>query len=142
MSWTREARLRVVRLIEQSRLFTQCMGGPLTGLPDPANFQSILDIACGPGDWVLDVAFAHPTSEVAGIDISQIMIEYANARMRTQNVSNASFGVMNILKPLEFSDHTFDLVNARFLLASYPGPPGLRYCRNVCAFCDLAVFCA
>ncbi len=105
----------MVRLIHQDRVITQGMGGPLTGLPELAETAQVLDLCCGPGGWVLDVAFAHPEMEVAGIDISRIMIDYANARARTQQLPNASFGVMNILEPLDFSENSFDFVNARFL---------------------------
>src|SRR5581483_6996443 len=50
----------------------------------------------------------------------QTMINYAIARARTQQLPNASFGVMDITKPLDFSDQSFDLVNARFLTAVMP----------------------
>jgi ubiquinone/menaquinone biosynthesis C-methylase UbiE len=107
----------MARLIHQDRMLTQGMGGPLTGLPELSDTAQVLDLCCGPGGWVLDTAFAHPEMEVAGIDISEIMIAYANARARSQQLPNASFGVMNILEPLDFSDNSFDLVNARFIAA-------------------------
>ncbi len=105
----------MARLINLDRFTTQGMGGPLAGLPATVPLDTVLDIACGPGGWVLDVAFVHPESEVMGIDISQTMISYANARARSQGILNASFGVMNILQPLDFGDNCFDLVNMRFL---------------------------
>jgi ubiquinone/menaquinone biosynthesis C-methylase UbiE len=36
--------------------------------------------------------------EVAGIDISREMINYANARAYSQHLHNASFGVQNFLE--------------------------------------------
>jgi ubiquinone/menaquinone biosynthesis C-methylase UbiE len=105
----------MARLIHQDRVITQGMGGPLAGLPELPDTAQVLDLCCGPGGWVLDVAFEHQEMEVAGIDISEMMSAYANARARTQQLPNASFGVMNILEPLDFSDATFDFVNARFL---------------------------
>jgi ubiquinone/menaquinone biosynthesis C-methylase UbiE len=107
----------MARLIHLDRIATQGMGGPLGGLPEPSETAQVLDLCCGPGGWVLDMAFAHPEMEVAGIDISEQMIAYANARARTQQLPNASFGVMSVLEPLDFSDKCFDLVNARFLIA-------------------------
>jgi len=108
----------VARLIDQDRIFTKAMGGPLAGLPDPSTFHTVLDLGCGPGGWVLDVAFAYPHLDVAGVDISQTMINYANARARSQYLTNASFGIMDITKPLDFADNSFSLVNARCLSAS------------------------
>jgi len=101
------------------------MGGVLPEQTDLSGIHRVLDIACGPGGWVLDVAFEHPDIQVVGIDISQTMVEYARVRSKVQKLENASFQVMNALKPLDFPDASFDLVNARtiagFMLpASWP----------------------
>lgn len=112
-----ESSLEIARLINQDRMMTQAMGGPLAGITDPATLQNILDLGSGPGGWVLDMAFACPNAEVEGVDISRPLVDYANARARTQQLSNASFGVMDITGQLEFPDASFDLVNARFLSA-------------------------
>lgn len=108
----------MVRLTEQDRMTTQVMGGPLAGLPRLPVGKNVLDIACGPGGWVLDLAFERPDLEVAGVDISRPMIDYANARARTQHLTNASFGLMNITEPLDFPDASFSFVNARYLGAA------------------------
>ncbi len=75
----------------------------------------ILDIACGPGGWVIEVAGEHPEYEVTGIDIGQPMINYARSLANVRGFANAHFRVMDILNPLDFPDATFDLVNARTL---------------------------
>jgi ubiquinone/menaquinone biosynthesis C-methylase UbiE len=107
------------RLMHQDRTLTRGMGGALSGLSatDISTFKNVLDVGCGPGGWVLDVAFEHPQIEVAGVDISRAMINYANTRASVQKLANASFEVMDITKPLNFSDGAFDMVNARFLFA-------------------------
>jgi SAM-dependent methyltransferase len=113
----------MARLMNLDRMSTHGMGGVFAGLAeaDIAGLHSVLDLACGPGGWVLDVAFKHPRIEVTGVDISQIMMDYARARARTQILSNTSFRVMNINGPLDFADNTFDLINARSLAAAIPG---------------------
>ncbi len=103
----------MARLIEQDRLFTQAMGGIFPEQPDLSHIGSLLDLACGPGSWALDVAFTHPAIEVIGVDKSQTMIEYAQARARSQQRGNASFVVMDITQPLHFADSTIGLINAR-----------------------------
>jgi len=113
-----ESAVEMGRLIDQDRMITAAMGGPLVGLSNLPSQAQILDLGCGPGGWVLDVAYARPTIEVAGVDISQTMVAYANARARTQLLTNASFGVMDIRQPLDFSSASFDLVNARFLVGA------------------------
>lgn len=114
-----ESPSEMARLINLDRMATKAMGGIFSGLSDADldGVQNVLDVACGPGGWVLDVAFEYPDIEVAGVDISRTMIDYANARARTQGLKNASFGVMNITQPLDFSAESFDLINARFLVA-------------------------
>ncbi|HLI88348.1 MAG TPA: methyltransferase domain-containing protein [Ktedonobacteraceae bacterium] len=108
----------MARLIQFDRVTTKAMGGPLAEQPEAtlAQLRNVLDLGCGPGSWVLDVAFALPDCEVAGVDISRTMINYANARARSQKLTNASFGVMDVTQPLDFADNSFDLVNARFLI--------------------------
>ncbi len=110
-----ESPAEMARLINLDRLITRGMGGALANLPS-RSLNQVLDIACGPGGWVLDIAFGLPDAEVAGIDISTTMINYARARASSQWLKNASFEVIDITQPLEFSADTFDLVNARFLL--------------------------
>jgi ubiquinone/menaquinone biosynthesis C-methylase UbiE len=110
----------MARLMHQDRLTTRGMGGVFPERSDFSTIHDILDIACGPGGWVLDVAFEHPTINVMGIDISSIMIEYARAQAWTQGLNNASFRVMDALKPLDFADAAFDLVNVRFIFAFMP----------------------
>jgi ubiquinone/menaquinone biosynthesis C-methylase UbiE len=110
-----ESPAEMARLINLDRFITKGMGGALSGIPSQ-QFNTVLDIACGPGGWTLDTAFALPDTEVAGIDISKTMIDYARARAISQDIKNASFETMDISQPLEFNTGTFDLVNARFLI--------------------------
>ena len=93
------------------------MGGLLAERSnDFSGIHRILDMACGPGGWALEIAYTHPEIEVVGFDISQAMIDYARARARVQGLDNASFRVMDMQKPLDFPDDSFDLVNGRFVL--------------------------
>jgi len=111
-----ESGAEMARLLSQDRFITKGMGGLFSERSnDFSGIQRILDVACGPGGWVLEVAFAHPEIEVVGFDISQAMIDYANAQAQVQGLDNARFQVMNMLKPLDFPDGSFDLVNARFI---------------------------
>jgi ubiquinone/menaquinone biosynthesis C-methylase UbiE len=112
-----ESPTEMARLLNQGRMLTQSMGGPFSGLSDTSSLHNILDLGCGPGEWVLDVAVALPQARVKGVDISRIMIDYANASAQTQQIPNASFRIMDISGPLDFPDASFDLVNARALFA-------------------------
>jgi ubiquinone/menaquinone biosynthesis C-methylase UbiE len=129
-----ESGAEMARLIDQDRLITQGMGGPLPEQSnDFAGLHRILDIGCGPGGWLLDIAFEHPELEVVGIDISRAMTSYAQARAEVQGLKNASFHVMDMLQPLQFPEHFFDLVNSRFVewIPTKAWPTYLRECMRV-----------
>ena len=131
-----ESASETTRLMVQDRQMTRGMGGPFPER-NPADFDKmhdILDIACGSGGWVLDAAFEHPHIQVEGIDTSRTLIEYARARARSQNLTNARFTIMNALQPLEFPDNAFDIVNARMLFAVVPPdkwPALLQECLRI-----------
>src|SRR5947209_557709 len=92
----------MARLINQDRLVTHHMGSLFPQEVDSSTFTSVLDLACGPGGWVLDVAYTFPKLEITGVDISQAMVRYAKARAWSQGLENAYFRAMNILKPFDF----------------------------------------
>jgi ubiquinone/menaquinone biosynthesis C-methylase UbiE len=125
----------MARLMKQDRLFTRGMGGLFPERSgDLTNINDILDIACGSGGWVLDVAHAYSKVQVTGIDMSKLMIKYARAQAKVQWLNNASFKVMNALKPLDFPDGSFDLVNARSIFGFMPTtawPRLLQECMRI-----------
>jgi SAM-dependent methyltransferase len=110
------------RLMLQNSLLQRYMGSPLSMLEAHTPLQRILDLASGPGGWVLDTAFAHPQTTIIGIDRSETNIRYARAQAKAQHRQNAYFQTMDILQPLRFSNNYFDLVHARFLNTFLPTP--------------------
>ncbi len=108
----------MVRLNRQAHLVTREMLG---ALPEPlpvAAWQDVLDLACGPGEWVMQMARAYPhLRQVIGVDKSRRMIAYANAQAEAEEEQRVSFRVMDVTQPLDFPDNSFDLVNGRFLLS-------------------------
>jgi len=125
-----ESAAEMNRLAIQDRLLTREMGGLLPKDSDPTTIHKVLDIACGPGGWVLDLASAYRHMEVIGVDLSEKMVAHANSR----KWPNTSFRIMNVLQPLDFPDNTFDFVNARLLFAFMPKnawPELLQECMRV-----------
>lgn len=128
-----ESGVEMVRLIVQGSLVSK-----RTGLfppdVDPTALPRVLELACGPGNWAVDAAFAYPEMELIGVDISQTMIQYARAQAWSQRLQNVSFRVMNILKPLDFENDTFHFVNACFLtgfMSPEDWPGLLQECKRV-----------
>lgn len=124
----------MARLLDQDRTLTEAMDGLLSEQSSVENFHNVLDIACGPGGWVQEVAFVYPQMQVTGIDISKAMIDYAIMQAQLQHLENAHFKVMDATRPLDFPDASFDLVNARtiagFMLTS-SWPQLLQECRRI-----------
>jgi ubiquinone/menaquinone biosynthesis C-methylase UbiE len=106
----------MVRLIEQGKLFTEAMGGTLPEQQGLLRIHDVLDLACGPGEWGMKLAADFPHMHIAGVDLSQRMINYARIQAEADGL-NASFQVMDITKPLDFGAASFDLVNCRFILS-------------------------
>lgn len=104
------------RLNIQDHLITTSMGGVLPEQEDPIRFQSVLDVGCGTGGWLLETAKVFPSiSRLVGIDISQTMVTFARHQAAKQQVDDrVEFVVMDALRLLKFPDATFDLVNLRF----------------------------
>src|SRR5260221_13993116 len=69
----------MVRLTKQHRIVTRYMGGLFPEEVDLSAVQRVLDFACGPGGWGLDVAFSYPKIGVVVVDVSQALTTYARA---------------------------------------------------------------
>src|ERR1700731_375477 len=124
----------MARLINQGRLTTKGMGGLFPEHSDVSHIREILDIGCGPGEWVLHVASTYPQIRAIGIDISDMMIQYALSQARTLGLTDVEFRRMDVLERLGFSDHFFDLVNARLLIgfmAKTAWPRLMQECMRV-----------
>ncbi len=116
-----DSELELSRLLLQDRLLTKAMGGVWPEQADVTSIRYVLDLACGPGGWVLDIAAAYPEKDVMGIDVSQAMIRYAKAQAHALHLEdNTDFAVMDISNRLDIPDESFDLVNARYLVGVLP----------------------
>jgi ubiquinone/menaquinone biosynthesis C-methylase UbiE len=117
------------RLIKQATMATENMGLFPPSF-DPAGRRNILDIGCGPGEWVLKVAKLLPESQLTGIDISHIMTQYARFSARDQNIHNAQFFVKDTRQPLDFPDASFDIIHSRFLTSFLTPATWLEFLRE------------
>lgn len=105
----------LARLTIQEQMVTTSMGGVLPEQTDISGLRRILDVACGPGGWLISVAREYPTiSHLIGVDISPKMIAYAQKQAQAEQVDDrVQFLVMDVQRPLAFPDAHFDLVNQR-----------------------------
>ncbi|KAL1918003.1 uncharacterized protein VTP21DRAFT_3269 [Calcarisporiella thermophila] len=73
----------------------------------------VLDIGCGPGTWLMEMAADYSNSEFVGVDICDLLREDAAIP------PNCTFSIANILDGLPFEDSSFDFVHHRNMLFSY-----------------------
>ncbi|CAG8536881.1 10678_t:CDS:2 [Ambispora leptoticha] len=77
-----------------------------------SNGARVIDIGCGSGIWILDMAQRYPKSKFVGIDISPIL--------PTENLPpNVKFIQYNVLDGIPCEDSSFDLVHQKFLVGAY-----------------------
>jgi ubiquinone/menaquinone biosynthesis C-methylase UbiE len=111
----RSSEKELTRLYFQDQVINAGMYDFLIKQPVSTNARQVLDVGCGTGGWLIEMAKAHPaTSSLVGVDISQKMIEYAREQAQSEQVSERlEFTVMDALDRLDFPDASFDLVNQR-----------------------------
>ncbi|CAG8662217.1 13414_t:CDS:2, partial [Ambispora leptoticha] len=72
----------------------------------------VIDIGCGTGIWILDMAQQYPNSKFVGIDISPIQ--------PTEGLPpNVKFIQYNVLDGLPYEDSSFDLVHQQFMVLAF-----------------------
>lgn len=114
-----ESAIELARLQQQERLVNEVFD-QFPKQFTPYSGCRVLDLGCGPGGWLLEVAASQPDCTTVGVDISERMIQYARAKAEIQELST-QFRVMDILKfPWDFPDSHFDLVNIRFATGFVP----------------------
>ena len=80
--------------------------------------QKILDVACGTGAQVFELApFA---KEVTGIDVSESMIRKAEQTKEKRNISNVHFRVCDATGNWKFNDNEFDIALITMALHQFP----------------------
>ncbi|KAI8883987.1 S-adenosyl-L-methionine-dependent methyltransferase [Backusella circina FSU 941] len=70
-----------------------------------------LDIGCGPGSFVMDMAVENPKSYFHGIDIAAMF----DSQIK---LDNTEFSLGNVLTGLPFPDSSFDFIHMRFFFAA------------------------
>ncbi len=90
-------------------------------VPFIAADSEILDIGCGPGSLTNDFGSKCPQGSVIGVDISEKVVEIAEASGHRENVS---FAVIDAYH-LPYADNSFDVVHAHQVLQHVNDPVAL-----------------
>src|SRR5579872_4317332 len=75
----------------------------------------VLDVACGSGQWVRDMATWLPGTTIIGLDRQEEVVEQARHLSDIWRLDTTSFLVGDMHHMEAIADNSFDLVHARFL---------------------------
>src|SRR5215475_12868882 len=97
----------------QDKVVTFEMGGVLSEIADPAQLRRVLDVGCGTGGWLMEMARTYPSIEkLIGADISDKILAYATAKAESLGLDKrVQFRTMDALRIVDFRASYFDLVN-------------------------------
>jgi ubiquinone/menaquinone biosynthesis C-methylase UbiE len=105
--------------VDRLRIQGRVVTGAVPLLPygfDVSQPCAILDVACGAGEWAVEVKKRYPHMRVIAGDINPICLRYAQEQARVAGLRDGiEFFSMDIFHPFPFPDNVFDLVNARFV---------------------------
>ena len=92
----------------------------LRGAVTPDSPQNILDIACGTGDFSIEIARKmHPGSHVTSVDISEKMLEIMKDKVLAHNMGNIISIVNADAIILPFPDNFFNLATIAFGIRNF-----------------------
>ena len=89
--------------------------------------QQILDIACGTGDFSLEIAQrTHPGTMITGIDLSEGMLEVMDCKVAEAGLSERIHTQQGNSEAMDFEDNSFDRVTIAGsqpeIFRNLPGP--------------------
>ncbi|MGH2508914.1 MAG: class I SAM-dependent methyltransferase, partial [Ktedonobacteraceae bacterium] len=97
------------RLIKQAPLISE-HAGLLPAQVVPTAGQRVLDVGCGPGEWVLEMARNYPHCQITGVDINPRMVAYGTACAHIRRLPNACFEVADVIQALPFAEASIDVL--------------------------------
>ncbi|MBX5456624.1 MAG: class I SAM-dependent methyltransferase [Thermogemmatispora sp.] len=105
----------IAYLMHLERLLMEGLGSALAEEEIPPDGGRVLDVACGSGSWVLELAFQYPGVEVLGIDSHPELIERARVQAWARNLEHVSFQMVTDVESLALPAASFDLIHGRLL---------------------------
>jgi len=93
--------------------FTTALGGLVSNAVKMQEVSTVLDVGCGEGNWVLDLARQHPRLRVTGIDMNHHALSASTRFAQFHGISNVTFHHMDATASLRFENNMFDLIHMR-----------------------------
>ena len=97
--------------------------------------ENILEIGCGTGATLVQMAATYPTSKFQGVDVSETMLRFAHRRLKFCGLADqVQLSLASPAQPLPFEKHTFDRIYVESVIAIKEGEglvTMLRECHRV-----------
>lgn len=106
-------------------------------LPNQVNLEQVrcaLDVACGSGEWILDMAWQYPQIQFVGLDTNPQRMSYARAVAKVRGVENVNFVVADMLCTQLPAAH-YDLVHGRLLSVLLRPSTNWMLCAELLRLC-------
>ncbi|MEX2545882.1 MAG: class I SAM-dependent methyltransferase [Phycisphaeraceae bacterium] len=88
----------------------------------------VLDLGCGPGAQLMQLASLCPEARFVGVDLSEPMLERARTRARQAGLTNLHWFQADITALDRFGDASFDVIVSSMTLHHLPETRDLRRC--------------
>ncbi len=95
----------------QHRLFYRELGSLFPTMLSPSSISQVLDLSCGPGTWMLEVAQVYPHMYCVGVDQKAALIQSASEDANLIGATNVAFRGVESYAQLPYPDETFDVVH-------------------------------
>ncbi len=110
----------VARQLLVHRYLSEQMGGILPHSLNLSQVQQVLDVACGAGGWVYDIAWQHPSMQVTGVDDRAYFVEQAQRLIASLDNARIVLRDLHHLEGEPLTPGLFDLVHMRLLATDLP----------------------
>ncbi|KAL1406684.1 hypothetical protein Q8F55_008390 [Vanrija albida] len=102
------------RLTLQHKLIVGLFGGllqpPVKEYIESHEHPAVVDVGCGPGDWIKDIKAAYPNAECSATDFAPTFASDPSTPV--------AFEFGNVLKRLPYADGQFDVTHMRMMVAA------------------------
>ena len=93
--------------------------------------ESVLDLGCGTGEWIFELAKRYPKLRIYGIDSNEKLLHQAKVRRNTSSLRQVELRHMDLLQGLPIPNASIDFVHMRHF-ARYIKPQSWPYMIHEC----------
>ncbi len=95
----------------QHRLFFRELGALFPDTLPPEAISRVLDLSCGPGSWLIEVAQAYPHICCVGVDLKPELIRIAREDAHLSHATSVVFEGLQHYEQLPYGANSFDFVH-------------------------------